>query len=84
MGSAYEILKVKFANLAEKIKNGASATFSDSEDEEIDPEIDAVEENKEKEAHQDDYEKEKKEDKGGHRERSPREGRPLCHFRIVK
>lgn len=55
VGWGYENLKERYANLREKIENGASATFSDSED---DVESENHEESKRARANsKDDYEK---------------------------
>jgi DnaJ family protein C protein 2 len=52
VGSAYETLKKRFANMRERQKNGASATFTDSESDE--------EEVKAEEKPQEDYEKKRR------------------------
>lgn len=57
VGSAYEQLKKRYANMDERIKNGASATFTDSEPEEPSSE---EEESKEPQGKQDDYEKKRR------------------------
>lgn len=62
VGSGYEQLKKRYAVLEERIQNGASAKFSDSEassssDDDIEPEEKKTEG---EDAHQEDYEKKRK------------------------